>query len=56
MAATSDMYSASQVDSATVGCFLDFQEIIGPVGEIWKQYPVILFLSSRELAQSASQL
>ena len=38
-AADSAMYSAAQDDSATVGCFFDFQEIRRPVLFRLKQYP-----------------
>ena len=54
MADTREMYSASQVDNATVGCFLVFHEIRGPFTKMLKQYPDMLFLSS-EFAQSESQ-
>ena len=47
-------YSASQDDRATVGCFVDFQEISGPVSVKLKQYPEVLHLSSEDDAQSAS--
>src|SRR6218665_604940 len=53
-AAHIDIYSASQVDNATVDCFLDFHEINEPVSASMKTYPVTL-RRSFEFAQSASQ-
>ena len=53
-AAARAIYSASHDDRATVGCFLDFQEIREPALFKLKQYPLILHLSSVDDAQSAS--
>ena len=53
-AAARVIYSASHDDRATVGRFLDFQEIRGPALFKLKQYPLILCLSSVDDAQSAS--
>ena len=53
-AAARAIYSASHDDRATVGCFLDFQEIRGLALFKLKQYPLILHLSSVDDAQSAS--
>ncbi len=47
-----DIYSASTVDLATVGCFFEYQ-LIAPEFII-KQYPDVDFLSSISLAQSES--
>ena len=52
--AASAMYSALQVESATVGCFLLFQDITGPFSVKLQQYPVALLLSFLSAAQSAS--
>lgn len=46
------IYSASVVDSATVGCFLEFQVIARPCNK--KTYPVTDRLSTASPAQSAS--
>ena len=53
--AASAIYSASHDDRATVGCFLDVQEIGGPSGFIMNTYPVVLRRSSVELPQSESE-
>ena len=54
MADAKAMYSASQVDNATVGCFLLFQEMAGPFSDNLKTCPVMLFQSA-DYPQSASQ-
>jgi len=54
-AAHIDMYSASHVNKATVGCLWHFQEINGPFSDRLNPYLVILRRSS-EFPQSASKI
>lgn len=46
-AAATVIYSASHDERATIGCFLGFQEIRGPVLFNLKEYPLILRFWSR---------
>ena len=53
--AESAMYSASQVDSTTDACFLDYQLTDGPFSMRHTKYPVTLRPSAEDDAQYASQ-